>query len=624
MKIVFDIEADNLLPGLTEIFCICTEDVDSGEAHAFHDDPLIPRNGTVYQGIEYLKKADELIGHNIIGYDLKALQRLYPSNQWEQVFLYDTLAVVGLLFPGDELKIRDIPNNRIPGKLKGRRSLEAWGYRLDSPKLEILSFRSFSEEMLSYCKQDVSLNHKLYKFLIKKDVPEKALHIELEFFKHIQDQIELGVHVDEEALDRLIKVLTIAQAEAADALAKYFTPIQVPDILESLEAFNLRKRESKHPSRLKRKTIQKAAYRVFNPASRIQIANRLQADYGWVPDPKQQTPSGRPRVDEAVLKELPYECIPALVQYLLISKRLGQTSVGKASWLNMISKTGKLHGYVNHQGTVTSRCSHSKPNLGQVPRVGNPFGEECRAVFIPKPGWLLTGCDAKGLELRMLGHFTVPFDGGAFRDMVLLGDPHTANMKALSLTDRNLAKTWFYAWLYGAQDGKLSSILGCTSKEAAETRRSFEEKISGLSKLKTSLEKGLIEGGMAYYNIKWGKRNLVLNKNAQLRGLDGRRIPCRSPHSLLNAYNQSAGAVLVKVATNIFHKKMAFAGCFKRHDYNMVLHVHDEFQLEHPPEGTPLICASAEQAFREAGQFLNLQCPMAGDAKTGANWSETH
>lgn len=630
MILHFDIEADGLLEDVTQVFCVGTlvttlADGDPGEFKMYTQDG--PEGSRIEDFVDFLNNWNAVIsGHNLIGYDLKVLKKLYKLEH--KVFkIYDTLVMTGLVYPGDVLKQKDLRNPKVPGTLKGKRSLEAWGWRLGYPKGEHEDFDKLTPEMLVYCQRDVELQVKVFDFLMERVVDgelDEALCTETTFFGHLSDMIEAGVQVDPEALDDLIQVLVTAQAESADKLQEFFPPIPVEERLESLADFKARQAVSKNPSRLRRKVVQKAGMEVFNPNSRQQIVERLQMHHKWKHKDGEVTPNGQPKVDETILSALDYPCIPELVKYLMISKKLGQVATGTENWVDHMTKDFRIHGYINHNGAVTSRCTHSHPNLGQVPRVGKPFGKECRKVFVPKPGWLLTGCDAKGLELRMLAHFTYPFDGGDFRKLVLEGDPHTANMEALGIKDRDQAKTWFYAWLYGAQDGKLSKILGVSTKEASVMRKRFEKNVPGLQELRKSLEVQLVDNKMAHYVLKWGKPELVLHKDASILGLENRRIPCRSPHSLLNALNQHAGAILVKTATNEFHRIMLYSDLRKREDYNMVLHVHDEFQVEHNPGHAEVVRNSATAAFISAGYILHLDCPMDGDAKTGNNWSETH
>jgi DNA polymerase-1 len=140
-RILFDIEGDGLLPSLTTIWCIVAMNVDTGFKSFFTP-------SEIEKGIEYLKKQDCLIGHNIIGYDLKALWKLY--GEWDEVpLIVDTLVTSRCLWP-----------ERTTGH-----SLDAWGKRLGYEKIEFDDYSQYSTEMLTYCERDVELNVKVLEAL---------------------------------------------------------------------------------------------------------------------------------------------------------------------------------------------------------------------------------------------------------------------------------------------------------------------------------------------------------------------------------------------------------------------------------------------------------------------------
>ena len=116
--------------------------------------------------------------------------------------------------------------------------------------------------------------------------------------------------------------------------------------------------------------------------------------------------------------------------------------------------TNRVHGKVRTIGTITGRMSHNSPNMAQVPASYSPYGKECRELWCieDKKKYKLVGADASGLELRCLAHYMNDKD---FTNEVLSGDIHTANMRAAGLTDRDQAKTFIYAFLYGAGPAKI-------------------------------------------------------------------------------------------------------------------------------------------------------------------------
>ena len=332
----------------------------------------------------------------------------------------------------------------------------------------------------------------------------------------------------------------------------------------------------------------------FNPTSRLHIAHNL--------IPIEFTTEGRPKVDESILSKLEYPEAEVLVRYLTIMKRLGQLADGKEAWMRL-EKEGYIHGNVNPCGAVTGRCTHRRPNIAQVPRVGALWGKECRELFTVPEGWSLVGVDMKGLELRCLAHYTYPFDEGRYVKEILEGDIHTANMKAAGLKDRGPAKNFIYAFLYGAGDAKIGSLVGGGRAEGSQLRAKFLRRMPAIKYLQDGIKIALKS-----------RRNLI--------AVDGRPLRIRSSHSALNTLLQSAGAIAMKHATCILHKKIQAQGWEKQ--ALQVAHIHDEIQLQVRTEIAEDVGRLAIQSMCEAGEELRFRCPLDGDYKIGRNWAETH
>ena len=338
---------------------------------------------------------------------------------------------------------------------------------------------------------------------------------------------------------------------------------------------------------------------VFNPGSRQQIAQRLKDSREW--KPKIFTNTGQASVDETILSMLPWPEAKLLAKRFLLAKRLGQIAEGDKAWLKKVKEDGRLYSYIMHIGTVTHRCAHFDPNLGQVPANDAPYGKECRELFIPRAGWVAVGGDASGLELRMLAHY---MQDSAYTDEVLHGDPHTVNMRAWEVDDRALGKRLTYACLYGASDTLLGTILGGSRKDGTERRKAFMSNLEPLGRLSTSVKKKA--------------------KRGFFTSLDGRKIPIRHTHAALNTLLQAGGAVVMKAATVEFHDACAVAGMIEDMDWGMVGHVHDEMQTEAHPNAVEDLKKHLEDSFIIAGEKLGVRLPINGVAQHGKNWSETH
>jgi DNA polymerase-1 len=261
----------------------------------------------------------------------------------------------------------------------------------------------------------------------------------------------------------------------------------------------------------------------FNPSSRDHIADRLTAKYGWQPD--QWTDGGKPVVDDEVLSKLPFPEAQKLARSFLLDKRIGQLAEGSQAWLN-VAKNGKIHASYNTNGAVTGRATHSHPNISQVPRVSSPFGRHCRALFTVPDGWVLIGADQSGLELRCLASDMAAFDRGAYVEVVTQGDVHTENQTAAGLPTRDNAKTFIYAFLYGAGDDKIGSIVGRGREAGSRLKAAFLAKTPALKAL-IDVVKGAAKRG-------W------------IKGIDGRKMPIRSDHAALNTRLQNSGAMYLQ------------------------------------------------------------------------------
>lgn len=158
MRLVFDIETDGLLDTLTQIHCIALKDIDTNEVFSFSP-------ADIEQGLDMLYKADTIIGHNIINFDIPAIQKVYPSFETEAKVL-DTL-VLSRVIKADQGNM-DFATMALPRKLNGSHGLKAWGIRLGLLKGdfgETTDWSKWSEEMQSYCEQDVEVTHSLWKHL---------------------------------------------------------------------------------------------------------------------------------------------------------------------------------------------------------------------------------------------------------------------------------------------------------------------------------------------------------------------------------------------------------------------------------------------------------------------------
>ena len=597
MQLVFDIEANGLLFDATDVFCIVAQDVNTDQVYSYGPDQLD-------EGLELLSKAEVLIGHNIIFYDLPVLGKLHGFKFNRQVI--DTLVCTRLIWPKEMLWGLDEDQYcELPPKLKGSNSLKAWGERLADYKLDFTDFTEYSAEMLQYCVQDVNVTVKLFRHICAQSYPEGAVKLEHQFATCIAKQIVTGVPFNTPKALGLVDKLDRRKKELDDQLQDYFPPKREVEIF-------VPKVNNKSKGYVKGEPFEKVRLVRFNPGSRQQIAERLKEKYDWVSD--KQTEKGNPILDDDVLAALPFPEAKVLAEYMLIKKRLGQIWEGRAAWMKLKQPDGRIHGDMNTNGTITGRCSHSSPNLGQVPAGYSPYGKECRALFGPPEGWIMLGADAKALELRCLAGYLAAYDQGEYAKVVIDPDSdiHVYNQIKFGVATRDISKRLLYAMMYGAGNAKAGSIIKPEEKREDVLRNIGRTTISAF-----------LDGLPAFRQLKQ-QIEQVVGDRGHLRGLDGRLLHCRSSFAALNVLLQSAGAVIMKKMVVLMHQKLEKDGLTYDKDWVQLLQVHDEVQLACVPEKAERIQELVLQSFVEAGEAFSFKCLIEGDARTGANWALTH
>jgi len=587
MNLVFDIEADGLEP--TVIFCIVAIDVDTKEVYSFD-------NTQIREGCEFLSTATKLIGHNIIGYDLPALLKIENINLSDKKII-DTLVLSRLFDPVRE----------------GGHGLESWGYRLNFLKGDYAednehAWDSFTPEMLEYCINDVKLNLKVYERLRfeSQGFSSKSVIIEHNVAKIIHEQRETGFLIDCQKCMLLLAELNDKLNQVKDEVHEEFKPKVTIQTLNykhtktgefsrlavDQDGIGVRLTDKEYAElELYKKPIERKTFTEFNLGSRKQIGEYL-INFGW--KPKQFTPTGQPVVDELTLtnvKNIPQASM--ISEYLMLQKRIAQIT----SWLKEVQSDNRIHGFVNHNGAITSRMTHSYPNTAQIPSCSSPYGAECRSCWVVPEGYKLVGIDASGLELRMLAHH---MNDKEYINEILNGDIHTANQKFAGLESRNQAKTFVYAVCYGAGDAKVGAVVGGSREDGKRLKQRFFASVPAFKAVKDRVSREASKGF--------------------IRAIDGRKLTVRSPHSALNTLLQGDGAIAMKQALVIFNDKILKSG----YDARFVANVHDEWQLEVKEDIADEVGRLGVISIKETTCALKLNCPLDGEYNVGNNWSETH
>lgn len=389
----------------------------------------------------------------------------------------------------------------------------------------------------------------------------------------------------------------------------------------------------------------------FNPGSTTQVVERLN-EAGWEPiEFNKPTESmikknifvGSPKVNETNLETIPDDAPQSaknIAKYLLCSSRMSTVE----QWLDAVDKDSRVHGRINSLGARTHRAAHASPNMANIPAIDKPYGDICREcwtvptdeemesgkyehIYNSRRPRTIIGCDASGIQLRVLGHYMGDPD---YIGQLVSGDIHTVNMfaaginpgechideevykgsvkealdKKLGKTDgvewegRSVSKTFIYAWLLGAGDVKITNITGQMGKEL---KKRFLDNLPALKHLKEVEVKKAVQQG-------W------------YEALDGRRIMIPSNHLALSAYLQGGEAIIMKLALLLFTQEI------RKRKLNMfpVAFVHDEFQIDSQEDQAEEGGELAAQCIINAGKILKMKCPLDAEYKIGKSWKDTH
>lgn len=548
MQVVLDIETDGFNP--SKIHCIVAKNIDTNLVTVFDPDHLYSFNS-------WSKNVDKFIMHNGLSFDAPILNRLLGTNIKPDRII-DTLILSQLFNP-----LRD----------KGH-SLKAWGEKLNMLKGgEGVNFLVYNQAMLDYCKQDVEITHVVYKELINESKGFSKESVDLEH------KVRLILNQQEN------NGFAFNMRKAQELRAK------LRDDLHDLEQWSL---EEFEPTIVEMKTKTKEI--PFNIGSRQQIADRL-IKRGW--KPSQYTDKDNIIMNESVLKTIKEPSLKVIAErfakYFLLQKRV----VMIEAWIDACQEDERVHGRVMTLRTVTGRMAHNSPNMAQVPATYSPYGKDCRNLWtVSDPvRYKLVGTDASGLELRCLAHY---LKDTTYTDEILNGDIHTKNMELAGIKDRDQAKTFIYAFLYGAGPDKIGKIVGAGKEQGKMLIKRFLSNLPALKRLREQVEDA-------------GRRG-------RIKAIDGRYLKVRSAHSALNTLLQGAGAIickqwLVHIMSRVYQKNLGV---------KLVASVHDEYQFEVLNKDVGDFCAITKIAMKETEQTLKLRCPLDNDYKVGTTWTETH
>ena len=602
MALIFDLEADNLVRDATKIHCIVTKDTETQDVISYGPD-------SIKEGLLALYNANTIIGHNICGYDVPLIQKFYP--RWKHSDLVDTLILSRLYMPE-----------------KQSHSLDSYGKKFKRAKPVHEDWSVFSPEMLHRCMEDVEINDMLYKYLMKKEDYGKwreAIKLEqsVSYFHTLQtiEGVDIDINLAKATISKIDSEMEVIESELLEQIpwkckmygsvpvnkpflksgdyskaVKDWYPDDVPNVMSSFTRI------------------------VFSPislTSHIDVKDFLFTQ-GWKPTTYnyKREADGSLTQTSPKLTEDSYDSIKGdlgkKVAYLNTIRHRRNTIKNfkdpeNKGILSKVREDGRVPAEANTVGTPTARYKHSGA-VCNVPKFmkdkeGNEtsvYGKAMRSIFCVKPPYVWVGADLSAIEARILGHYTSAYDGGTYAEELLDGDIHSKNA-SLIRRDRDTAKTFLYALMYGAGVAKLASILTCSTNQATKLINEFWDGNPSL--------KALVDDLNNYYKV-----------HNNIKGLDGRTLFIRSTHKLLNSLIQSAAAIVFKRWLVSANKKIREEGL----DCRMMISYHDEINFRCNIKDIDRVTEVLMNTCIGAGEYYNLKVPVGTEVLVGSNWFECH
>ena len=620
MKVVFDIETNGLLPEMTVAHCLVLQDADTKRIYRYSDST--DRHPNIEDGLAVMKNAEVLIGHNIVGFDLPALKKLFDWVPAESTTIIDTWIMSLVL---------DYENSRLPRGAFNRtkHGLAAWGEVLGHSKQDNTDFQAngwseYCEDMMKYCANDVALNTEVYEELMKmlqtQTNPKirRGLRVEHDIAQFNADVYERGFRFDISQANNNLKIMekhmkkieaiiepqlgtTEVLIDKTPKTAKYtkagwYTATTARILSEWCGQEVLPEHAISAPVVAPGQPFQRVKVETVS-LSNMELVKSWLMDQGWQPDDWNVTKQdGRwvrtgPKLTTTSLSKLGR--LGTLIdRYYTLRNRVSVIQ----GWLEK-AEDGRVHGNMWCIGTPSFRARHEV--IVNLPKTSAQYGRMVRELFIADSGRVLVGADSAGNQLRGLCHYVGDND---YTDLVINGDQHTRNAEVLGCS-RSVAKSFLYAILFGAGDAKLGQVLTGVSnaKVGREARSKFMANLPGFGKLVSRLKD-------------------IYKQYGCIPGLDGRKVYVRSDYQCLNYLLQAAEGVTCKAAVAYAMKKIRDEGI----DAEPRLFYHDEVLFDCDPVDAPRLGEILTESFREAPKDFGVECMDGGEYVIGSNYSQVH
>ena len=608
MKLVYDIECNGLNPDT--IWCLVAYNIDTQMTYKFSDHDNL--HGSIKDGVRLLENADLLIGHNIIGFDNRVLDDLFGTN-----------------LNGKRCHDTFVMSQVLRYKRDHKHGLAGWGEKLGNSKWQFDDWEKYSREMLNYCVQDVMVNYDVYKVLLEEYTKIYAKN----------PKIKEGLKIEHDTAVFNVQCRTVGwKFDLEGALETQKRMLERMSTIESILHPKLGMKtvyDDKTPRTPKFKkngeynhhTVKQLSEFFGEPilptdthrmpaGEEFQRSHEEQIDLGstelvkewllengWVPDEYQKKKIGfewvttGPKLTDTSLKKFGPDG-EMISEYYTIRSRKNVIE----GWLKKVNN-GRLHGNMWTCGTPTFRARHEV--IVNLPAVDAAWGKELRQLLVADDNTIVVGCDSSGNQLRGLCHYV---GNTEFTHEVCFGDQHQRNADALGCS-RPVAKSYLYAYLFGAGDAKLGQVLTgkSNSNVGKKSKADFAKGIKGLQELKDKLGK---IWKATHYN----------QGEAWIPGLDGRPVFTPSEHQALNYLLQSAEGITCKASISYQMEKIKEEGLRA----SPRLFYHDESAWAVHPEDAERVGQILKDSFKEGPKMFNVDCMDGGEPCFGGSYADVH
>ena len=608
MKLCYDIETDGL--DATCIWVLIAQNLETGNVYKFSDHDNL--HGTIEDGVRMLANADLLVGHNIIGFDNRVIDRLYGTDL-NSSRIHDTFVMSQVL----------------RYKRKHRHGLAGWGEALGNSKGDYSDWSNYNKEMLKYCIQDVKVNVEVYNKLLaeynkvyaRNPKIKEGLKVEHDCAVFNARVRERGFYFETDKAEDTLRTMENRMREIAAIIEpKMGTRTVYIDKEPRLPKFKKNGNYNSHTvkalSEFFNRQIGEDDTHLMPAGTEFQRTKQepielgsldLVKDWlltqGWVPDEYQKKKVGfewvtmGPKLTSSSLRKMG-EIGEMIDDWTTIRNR---ASVVRG-WLEK-QKDGRLHGNMWTVGTPTFRCRHEV--IVNLPAVSAAWGKELRELLAADPGMVIVGADSSGNQLRGLCHYV---GNPEFTREVIFGDQHQRNADSLGCS-RPVAKGYLYAYLFGAGDAKLGQVLTGKANPSVgkKSREDFAKGIKGLGELREKLAKI------------W-KSTHHTQGEGWFPAVDGRPVFCPAEHQTLNYLLQSMEGISCKAALSYQMQKIKEEGLRAEPR----LFYHDESAWVCHPEDATRVGEILQESFAEGPKMFGIECMDGGDPIIGGSYADVH